>query len=90
MPLRLPDVPRPSVIAENRGWSVTLSGTPVAADGPTLHQAVSDFTTALREFVQDWEERLHLAPNHRSHWTLVCLLGLMSDDEVKGWTLRGP
>ena len=82
-----PRLPRPQVVAENGGWSILLPGTPVAADGESLDAATGEFVVALREYAEDWEERLHSAPNHRSNWVLVCLLGLMSDTEVEGWVL---
>ena len=85
-----PQLPRPFVVAENGGWSVLLSGTPVAAEGGSLDEAVGEFVVALREYADDWEQRLHAAPNHRSNWVLVCFLGLMSDDELEGWVRGRP
>ena len=60
----------------------------MAAEGSSLDGAVGEFVIALREYGEDWEERLHAAPNHRSNWVLVCFLGLMSDSELEGW-IRG-
>ena len=85
-----PQLPRPAVVAENGGWSVLLAGTPVAAEGSSLDEAVGEFVIALREYGEDWEERLHAAPNHRSNWVLVCFLGLMSDSELEGWIVGSP
>lgn len=85
-----PQLPRPSVVAENGGWSVLLDGTPVAADGSTLDDAAAEFVVALRQYGEDWEERLYAAPNHRPNWMLVCFLGLMSDDELEAWIRGAP
>ena len=85
-----PQLPRPLVVAENGGWSVLLPGTPVAAEGDSMDQASAEFVLALREYAEDWEERLHSAPNHRPNWVLVCFLGLMSDDELEGWVRGRP
>lgn len=80
-----PQVPRPRVVAENGGWSVLLPGTPVAADGAALDEAIDDFVMALREYGEDWEERLHVAPNHKENWALVCFLNLVTDEELADW-----
>lgn len=85
-----PELPRPLVVAENDGWSVLLPGTPVAAEGSSFSDAVGEFVVALREYAEDWEERLHAAPNHRSNWVLVCFVGLMSDDDLEDWVHGRP
>ncbi len=80
--------PRAEVIAEADGWSVLLPGTPVAADGVTLHEAVAEAVLALREYAEDWVDRLFVAPNHAGHWGLVQLVALSDDEQLATWLGR--
>lgn len=73
------------VVAEAGGWSVFIPGVPVAADGGTFDEAISEMILALREYAEDWSDRLRLAPNHRDHWGLVQLIGLSSDERLTEW-----
>lgn len=79
-------LPRPEAVAEAGGWSVFLPGTPVAADGADLDEAVDEFVSALREYAEDWQARLRLAPNHQQHWPLVQFVSLASDSDLAEWT----
>ncbi len=79
-------LPRPEAVAEAGGWSVLLPGTPVAADGADLDEAVDEFVSALREYTEDWQARLRFAPNHRQHWPLVQFVSLASDADLAEWT----
>ena len=76
---------RPEALAEAGGWSVFLPGTPIAADGADVDEAVEEFTEALREYAHDWEERLRLAPNHEHMWPLVLFVAMSSDAEIANW-----
>lgn len=76
---------RAQVVAEAGGWSVFIPGLPVAADGPTLDAAVEEMAQALREYAQDWQDRLAEAPNHRDNWGLVQLIGLSDDNQLRDW-----
>lgn len=76
---------RPDAVAEAGGWSVFLPGTPIAADGADLDKAVEEFIAALREYAQDWEERLRLAPNHEHMWPLALFVSMSSDTEIANW-----
>jgi predicted RNase H-like HicB family nuclease len=76
------------VVAEAGGWSVFIPGLPLAADGDTLDDALTDMIEAVREYAHDWQDRLLNAPNHRDNWSLVQLIELSSDDELRAW-LRG-
>ena len=40
---------------------------------------------ALREYAEDWQERLLDAPNHRNNWGLVQLICLSTDDQLREW-----
>lgn len=77
--------PRAQVVAEDGGWSVFLPGLPVAADGSTFEEAIDETVDALREYAEDWQERLLDAPNHRANWGLVQLVTLSSDDQLRDW-----
>jgi predicted RNase H-like HicB family nuclease len=77
--------PRAHVVAESDGWSVFIPGLPVAADGATLDEAIAEMITSLREYAEDWQERLLDTPNHRDNWGLVQLIGLSDDIQLREW-----
>ena len=76
------------VVAEGGGWSAFIPGLPVAADGSTFDEAIDELSAALREYAQDWRDRLQHATNHRENWGIVQLVGLSDDDQLRDW-LRG-
>ncbi|MGH3938792.1 MAG: prevent-host-death protein [Pseudonocardiaceae bacterium] len=76
---------RAQVVAEAQGWSVFIPGLPVAADGPTFEEAISEMVQALREYAADWQERLLDVPNHRENWGLVHLISLSDDEQLREW-----
>jgi hypothetical protein len=76
---------RAQVVPEAGGWSVFLPGVPVAADGPSFDEAILEMVDALREYAEDWQERLLDTPNHGHHWGLVQLIGLSSDSQLRDW-----
>lgn len=79
---------RPSdaeVVPEAGGWSIFIPGLPLAADGRTFDDAVTEMVAALREYADDWQDHLLDAPNHREHWGLVQLVSLSDDDELREW-----
>ncbi|OXM50832.1 prevent-host-death protein [Amycolatopsis thailandensis] len=73
------------VVAEGGGWSVFIPGLPVAADGATFDEALTEMVDALREYAEDWQLRLLDAPNHRDNWGLVQLISLSDDDQLRDW-----
>ncbi|TCO58188.1 prevent-host-death protein [Actinocrispum wychmicini] len=77
--------PRAHVVAEPDGWSVFIPGLPVAADGATFDDAITEMITSLREYAQDWQDRLLDTPNHRDNWGLVQLIGLSDDTQLRAW-----
>lgn len=83
-----PQVQRPEAVAEDGGWSVLLPGTPIAAEGDSLDDAVEELIVALREYAEDWIERLKNAPNHADNWPLVQLVCLSTDANLADW-IRG-
>lgn len=76
---------RATVLAEDEGWSAYISGLPIAADGATLDEAIDDLIDALRDYADDWQERLVDAPNHRDNWGLVQLICLSTDEQLRQW-----
>lgn len=72
-------------VAEAGGWSLFLPGVPIAADGATFDEAVDEMIDALREYADDWADRLRLAPNHARNWALVQLVSLSDDDQLRAW-----
>ncbi len=75
------------MVAEADGWSIFLRGLPLAADGATPTDAVDEMVDALREYAEDWTERLLHAPNHKDNWGLVQFIALSSDDQLRGWLI---
>ncbi|MBA2695397.1 MAG: hypothetical protein ACR2FV_07565 [Ornithinimicrobium sp.] len=78
------------VVAEGGGWSVILPGLPVHGDAETFDGAIEDAVDALREYAQDWNDRLHLAPNHRQHRVVVELVELSNDEQLREWLVVSP
>jgi predicted RNase H-like HicB family nuclease len=76
------------VVPEEGGWSAFIQGLPVAADGATFEEAIDELALALREYAQDWHDRLRHAPNHTENWGIVQLISLSDDDQLRDW-LRG-
>jgi prevent-host-death family protein len=72
-------------VAEAGGWSLFLPGVPIAADGGTFDVAIDEMIDALREYADDWADRLRLAPNHAGNWALVQLVTLSDDDQLRAW-----
>lgn len=78
---------RAVVVAEGGGWSAIVPGVPVHGDAATFDAAIADLIQALREYAVDWNEHLHAVPNHRQHRTLVELVELSSDAQLREWLL---
>ncbi len=77
--------PPPQVVAEDSGWSVFLPGVSIAADAATFDEAIKEMIVALREYADDWQERLLDAPNHRNNWALVQVIELSDDAQLREW-----
>ena len=77
--------PRAQVVPEAEGWSVFIPGLPVAADGESFDEAITEMIDALREYAEDWQERLLNTPNHRENWGLVQLISFSNDDQLRRW-----
>ncbi|MEV4107062.1 prevent-host-death protein [Nonomuraea sp. NPDC049695] len=77
--------PGAQTVAEDGGWSIFVPGLPIAADGRTFNEAVTEMIGALREYAEDWQDHLLDAPNHRENWGLVQLISLSDDDQLREW-----
>jgi hypothetical protein len=76
---------RAQVVPEAGGWSVFIPGLPVSADGASFDEAIDEMVDALREYAEDWQERLLSTPNHRDNWALVQLISVSDDDQLRDW-----
>lgn len=81
---------RAVVTAEGGGWSVFIPGLPVAADGATFDEALTEMVDALREYADEWQDDLGDAPNHRGNWGLVQMISLSDDDQLRAWLVGEP
>jgi predicted RNase H-like HicB family nuclease len=81
---------RAQVAQEAGGWSVFIPGLPVAADGETFEEAITEMVAALREYAEDWQDRLLHAPNHHNNWGLVQMISLSSDEQLREWLTSSP
>ncbi len=83
---------RPSnaqVVEEGGGWGVVLPGLPIHGDGETFDAALDDVIVALREYAEDWNDRLRLVPNHAQNRAVAELVELSTDDQLRDWLLGG-
>lgn len=77
---------RARVVFEDDGSvAVLIPGTPVAAEAGNLDAALEEMIVVLRDYADDWEADLYLAPNHEGNWGLVSLVRLSSDDQLRAW-----
>lgn len=72
-------------VPEANAWSIFIPGLPVAADGATFDEALTEMVDALREYAEDWQDHLLDAPNHRENWGLVQLISLSDDEQLRYW-----
>jgi hypothetical protein len=81
-------VPADAVVAaEGGGWAAWVPALPVHGEAATFDAAVDDLITALREYADDWNDRLLNAPNHQANWAVVELIELSTDDELRRWII---
>lgn len=76
---------RAQVVSEAGGWSVFIPGLSVAADANSFDDAIADMVDALREYAEDWQDHLRVAPNHSENWGLVQLIELSTDEQLRAW-----
>lgn len=75
------------VVAEGGGWAAYIPGVPVHGDADTLDDAIDDLIDGLREYAEDWNDHLHTTPNHAQHRSLVELVELSDDEQLRDWLL---
>ncbi len=75
------------VTAEAGGWSAFLPGLPISGEGEDLDAAIDDLIDALRDYASDWNDRLHVAPNHQDNWAVAALVELSTDEQLRSWLL---
>ena len=73
------------VVHEGGGWAAFIAGVPVHGDAESFDDALDDLIARLREYAEDWNDRLHAAPNHVQHRSLVELVELSDDDQLREW-----
>lgn len=78
------------VVAEGGGWAAFLPGVPVHGDAETFDAAIDDLIVGLREYAEDWNDRLHTAPNHLQQRSMVQLIELSDDAQLRDWLLADP
>jgi prevent-host-death family protein len=69
----------PEVFIEEDEVGIYLMELDVHGVGATLQEAEDDLIEAALEYVEDWEDHLHAAPNHRSNAGYVRRLELAGD-----------
>lgn len=77
--------PHAKAFFEDGLWVVLLENRPFVSEGVSLDDAVADLIESLREYAEDWEERLQSAPNHAGNWGFVQLITLSTDDQLANW-----
>jgi hypothetical protein len=81
--------PRVRVLGEDGRVIALMDGRPFVSEGTDIEDALGDLALTVREYVEDWDERLQHAPNHSEQWALVQLVKLSTDDELREWFTHG-
>lgn len=76
---------RTEVAVEEGVWVGTVPGLPIAAEGEDLDDLTAELVQALREYAEDWGNRLSRFPNHRQNRLLVQLVQLSTDEQLADW-----
>ena len=50
------------------------------SEGADVDGALADLPLLLREYAEDWDDRLESAPNHTGNWAVVQLINLSTDE----------
>jgi hypothetical protein len=64
-------------------------GRPFVSEGADVDGALADLPLLLREYAEDWDDRLESAPNHTGNWAVVQLINLSTDEQLLEWLERG-
>lgn len=80
---------RARISVDDGVYVVFLEGRPFVSEGSTVDEAMRDLVESLREYAEDWIERLQYAPNHADAWGLVQLVTLSTDEQLVEWLRAG-
>ncbi len=81
--------PHVEIFKENGAVVALMKNRPFVSEGADVEDALADLILSLREYAEDWEDRLQHAPNHASAWALVQLVKLSTDEQLLEWFDRG-
>lgn len=68
-------------------YTAGLRGLPLAAEAESLSDVFNELVDEIRDYADDWVNRLRFAPNHEGNVPIVYLAQTMSDDELHGWLM---
>lgn len=81
--------PRVRVLSEGGRVIALMEDRPFVSEGADVDAALADLVLSLREYAEDWEDRLKNAPNHANAWALVQLVKLSDDPQLRDWLEHG-
>ena len=81
--------PRVSLTQEDDRVIALMDDRPFVSEGVDVDDALDDLALSLREYAEDWEDRLQHAPNHAENWALVQLIKLSTEEELLAWFRHG-
>ena len=81
--------PRVRVTREGDRTIALMDGRPFVSEGADVDGALADLALSLREYAEDWDDRLEHAPNHAGNWALVQLIKLSTDEQLLEWLEGG-
>lgn len=81
--------PRVSLTREDDRVIALMDDRPFVSEGADVDDALDDLALSLREYAEDWEDRLQHAPNHAENWALVQLIKLSTEEELLAWFRHG-
>lgn len=73
------------VAVEHGVWVGAIPGLPIAVEGEDLEDLTAELVQALREYAEDWSNRLSHYVNHRQNRLLVQLVQLSTDEQLAEW-----
>lgn len=82
-------LPRVRVTREDDRTIALMDGRPFVSEGADVDGALADLALSLREYAEDWEDRLEYASNHAGNWALVQLIKLSTGEQLLEWLERG-
>ena len=71
--------------ADDELHTVGIRGLPLATEAEQLGDAVAELVGDIRDYCDDWVERLRFVSNHAGNVPLVYLAQSMDDDDLQNW-----